>query len=38
MMVLRILTLPLSLTDADQLYFLEKLDGIDDSSPLTEMA
>jgi uncharacterized protein (DUF2336 family) len=29
MMVMRILTLPLSLEEADQLYFLERLDGID---------
>ena len=38
MMVMRILTLPLSLSEADQLYFLEKLDGIDDGAPLSEMA
>ncbi len=29
MMVMRILTLPFSLDEADQLYFLEKLDGIE---------
>jgi hypothetical protein len=26
-MIMRLLTLPLKLSDADQLYFLEKLDG-----------
>ena len=37
-MILRILTLPLSLDETDQLYFLEKLDGIDVETPLSEMA
>ena len=36
-MVLRILTLPLSLDEADQLYFLEKLDGIEVDMPLSEL-
>jgi len=38
MMVMRILTLPFTLGEADQLYFLEKLDGIEDSAPMSEMA
>ena len=37
-MILRILTLPLSLDETDQLYFLEKLDGIDVETPLSERA
>lgn len=38
MMILRILTLPMSLDESDQLYFLEKLDGIEDDTPLSVMA
>ena len=37
-MILRILTLPLSLDESDQLYFLEKLDGIEVEDALSEMA
>jgi len=37
LMILRILTLPHALSDADQLYFLEKLDGLsDDASDIRE--
>lgn len=36
MMILRVLTLPMNLSDADQLYFLEKLDGLDDSEAAEE--
>lgn len=38
MMVLRILTLPLSLPESEQLYFLEKLDGIETNDAFKELA
>lgn len=38
MMVMRILTLPLSLDESDQLYFLEKLDGIEDGAAASDLA
>ena len=37
-MILRILTLPLSLDETDQLYFLEKLDGLEVDTPVSERA
>ncbi len=38
MMILRILTLPLDLDEADQVYFLEKLDGLEDESAIAAQA
>lgn len=38
MMILRLLTLPLSLPETEQLYFLEKLDGIETDEALQELA
>lgn len=38
MMILRVLTLPINLSDADQLYFLEKLDGLADASDQEKLA
>ncbi|WP_371397077.1 DUF2336 domain-containing protein [Fretibacter rubidus] len=36
MMILRVLTLPLKLSDADQIYFLEKLDGLGEGDIFNE--
>lgn len=37
MMILRVLTLPLNLSEADQIYFLEKLDGLSEAEIVSDL-